>query len=69
MFITFTWNLDEQRIAFEAHVVVTENELKQVEVIKDKSKKLLETTFGILHSTLEFEHHIDASCDERLECI
>ncbi len=63
------WNLDEQRIAFEAHVVVTENELKQVEVIKDKSKELLEMTFGILHSTLEFEHHIDASCDERLECI
>jgi cobalt-zinc-cadmium efflux system protein len=63
------WHLDEHRIALEAHVVVIANELKQVEVIKDKLKELLNKTFGILHSTLEFEHHIDASCDERLEGI
>ena len=50
-------------------MVVIANELKQVEVIKDKLKELLNKTFGILHSTLEFEHYIDASCDERLEGI
>ena len=58
------WHLDEHRIALEAHVVVTANELKEVEVIKDKLKQLLKDKFNITHSTLEFEHHIDASCDE-----
>jgi cobalt-zinc-cadmium efflux system protein len=63
------WHLDEHRIALEAHVVVIANELKQAEVIKDKLKQLLKKTFGITHSTLEFEHHIDSNCDERLEGI
>ncbi len=58
------WHLDEHRIALEAHVVVTANELKEVEVIKDKLKQLLKDKFNITHSTLEFEHHIDANCDE-----
>ena len=58
------WHLDEHRIALEAHVVVTANELKEVEVIKDKLKQLLKDKFNITHSTLEFEHHIEANCDE-----
>ena len=58
------WHLDEHRIALEAHVVVTANELKEVEVIKDILKQLLKDKFNITHSTLEFEHHIDANCDE-----
>ena len=58
------WNLDEYRIALEAHVVVTADELKEVEVIKDKLKLLLKDKFNINHSTLEFEHHVDTSCEE-----
>ena len=58
------WHLDEHRIALEAHVVVTSEVFKEVELIKDRLKELLKNKFGITHSTLEFEHHIDANCDE-----
>jgi cobalt-zinc-cadmium efflux system protein len=50
------WNLDEHRIALEAHVVVATNELQEVEVIKRKLKKILKDRFKITHSTLEFEY-------------
>lgn len=58
------WYLDEHRIALEAHVVVTANELKEVEIIKDKLKQLLKEKYNITHSTLEFEHYIDTNCEE-----
>jgi len=58
------WNLDERRIALEAHVVVSSNQLKEVESIKEKLKHVLKKKFGITHSTLEFEHHIDTNCEE-----
>ena len=58
------WSIDEHRIAMEAHVVVTTNKLKEVEVIKVELKQLLKKQFNITHSTLEFEHHIDSNCDE-----
>ena len=47
------WNLDEHRIALEAHVVVDTNELQEVELIKAKLKKMLKDQFKITHSTLE----------------
>ena len=50
------WNLDEHRIALEAHVVVATNELQEVEVIKRKLKEILKDRFKIIHSTLEFEY-------------
>ena len=50
------WNLDEHRIALEAHVVVATNELQEVEVIKRKLKEILKDRFKITHSTLEFEY-------------
>jgi len=50
------WNLDEHRIALEAHVVVATNELQEVELIKAKLKKMLKDQFKITHSTLEFEY-------------
>ena len=50
------WNLDEHRIALEAHVVVATNELQEVEVIKRKLKEKLKDRFKITHSTLEFEY-------------
>ena len=58
------WNLDERRIALEAHVVVSSNQLKEVESIKEKLKHVLKKKFGITHSTLEFEHYIDTNCEE-----
>ena len=58
------WNLDEHRIALEAHVVVTSNELQEVEGIKENLKRVLKDKFKITHSTLEFEHHADTNCDE-----
>ena len=58
------WNLDEHRIALEAHVVVRAEELQEVEGIKDKLKGVLKEKFEITHSTLEFEHHMDTSCEE-----
>ena len=50
------WNLDEHRIALEAHVVVATNELQEVEVIKRKLKEILKDRFKITHSTLEFDY-------------
>ena len=58
------WNLDENRIALEAHVVVETEEFKEVENIKDKLKMLLKDKFNISHSTLEFEHLLDTNCEE-----
>ena len=56
------WNLDEYRIALEAHVVVTADKLQKVEAIKKKLKQVLKKKFEISHSTLEFEHHLDVNC-------
>jgi len=47
------WQLDENRIALEAHVVVQENE--GYEHIKMALKALLRDKFAIDHTTLEFE--------------
>ena len=58
------WNLDEYRVALEAHVVVTTNELQQVEFIKIKLKEMLKDKFKITHSTLEFEYYFDSDCNE-----
>jgi cobalt-zinc-cadmium efflux system protein len=49
------WQLDEQRNALEAHVVLQDWE--QMEGIKFELKKLLKKQFSIEHSTLEFEQH------------
>ena len=58
------WKIDEKRVALEAHVVVTANVLKDVELIKENLKLILKEKFKITHSTLEFEHYIDSSCEE-----
>ncbi|MBA58542.1 MAG: cation transporter [Gammaproteobacteria bacterium] len=56
------WNIDENRIALEAHVVVTSDELKEAELIKISLKKSLKQRFNITHSTLEFEHRLEKNC-------
>ena len=57
------WNLDENRIALEAHVVVTSDDFKKVELIKYRIKELLKNKFNISQSTLEFEN-LDTNCEE-----
>ena len=49
------WRLDEERVALEAHVAVTEHELQEIEGIKHRVKALLHDDFGIDHATLEIE--------------
>ncbi|MGD8427877.1 MAG: cation diffusion facilitator family transporter [Balneolaceae bacterium] len=49
------WRLDEHNILLESHVVIDEDNLKQMETIKASLKELLATQFDIHHSTLEFE--------------
>jgi len=49
------WRLDEHNILLESHVVIDEDNLKQMEDIKSHLKQLLSTEYNINHSTLEFE--------------
>ena len=57
------WNIDEHRVALEAHVVVSVSEFKEVELIKATLKKMLFIDFNVDHSTLEFEHHLEKKCE------
>lgn len=47
------WQLDEQRCALEAHVVIAD--AARLDDIKEQVKKALHDEFSIGHSTLEFE--------------
>lgn len=58
------WRLDEHNILLESHVVIDKNDMGQMESIKAALKDLLETTFGISHSTLEFEFE---PCEEHAQ--
>ncbi|MEX0608118.1 MAG: cation diffusion facilitator family transporter [Balneolaceae bacterium] len=49
------WQLDEQNILLESHIVIEKQDLEKMESIKTEIKKLLHDKFGIHHSTLEFE--------------
>ena len=48
------WQIDEHRIAMEAHVVI--NPDFNMDTIKVELKKMLQHKFHIDHSTLEFEY-------------
>lgn len=58
------WQLDEQRTSLEAHVVIDRDDVESMEQIKDTAKRRLAASFGIEHSTLEFELHGKAACEE-----
>ncbi len=60
------WKLDEHKNALEAHVVVGESSLADIEVIKARLKSLLHERFEIGHSTLEIE--IPGGCGEKGAC-
>ena len=49
------WQLDEQRSALEAHVLI--DDVEQMESLKAGLKQVLASRFDITHTTLEFELH------------
>lgn len=49
------WRLDEDNILLESHVVIDESDMNKMEQIKASLKELLDKSFEIHHSTLEFE--------------
>lgn len=62
------WQLDEQHIALEAHVVISRHNADEMEVIKKSVKSILKDEFDIAHSTLEFEfdeerNHENHTCE------
>lgn len=54
------WAIDEKQNALEAHVVVPDSHLGAVEALKARLKERLRDTYGISHTTLEFEHAAEA---------
>lgn len=58
------WELDEERVALEAHLVLEDEGLDALVRIKGEAKALLSGRFGIGHSTLEFEAPSEV-CDDR----
>ena len=49
------WQLPEQRLAIDAHVVVTVPNWPKAEAIRDHIEAILIHKFGVEHSTLEME--------------
>ena len=63
------WQLDEHTNALEAHIVVTRNNLEDIESIKVRIKQLLHEKFNTEHSTLEIvllQSH-DLECSGELQ--
>ena len=58
------WRLDESNILLESHVVIDESDMINMEMIKSSLKDLLNKSFNIQHSTLEFEFE---PCGEKVE--
>jgi len=58
------WRLDENNILLESHVVIDESDMLNMEKIKSSLKDLLNKSFNIQHSTLEFEFE---PCEEKVE--
>ncbi len=53
------WGIDEEQNALEAHVIVEVSELNEVEKLKYQIKEILDKSFNISHSTLEFEPNLN----------
>lgn len=49
------WQMQEHAAALDTHVVIETGSWERLEDIKDEIKRMLESQFGIVHSTLEFE--------------
>jgi cobalt-zinc-cadmium efflux system protein len=49
------WQMDENNILLESHVMINRDDARHIELIKDELKTMLRRNFDIHHSTLEFE--------------
>lgn len=61
------WQLDEEHLALEAHVVIDSDDMQDMEDIKLAVKDVLASRYAITHTTLEFERapcvaHAHAHC-------
>lgn len=60
------WQIDEHKIALEGHVVLS-GALEEMETVKQSLKKMLHDSYGVEHSTLEFETAQSAcNCEDRM---
>jgi len=50
------WELNEHDRSLEAHVVISESGYQDAEIIKSNIKEILNKSFQITHSTIEFEY-------------
>ncbi|UWG95923.1 cation diffusion facilitator family transporter [Dehalobacter sp. DCM] len=61
------WSLSAEVHAMTAHVCVRERDLKQNQELLHKLQHLLFEDFGIVHSTIQFEHTPCGSCFHQAE--
>lgn len=60
------WQLDEERLALEAHVVVTERDLGAADGLRRLIAERLRQNFGVEHATLQLEPAGDVQCGRSL---
>ena len=57
------WQLDDDRIYFEAHLVLSENHpVSDTHILTEKAKQLLISHFGISHTTFQYEYFQCEDC-------
>jgi cobalt-zinc-cadmium efflux system protein len=57
------WQLDDDRIYFEAHLVLAKNHpVSETHDITAKAKQLLNSRFGISHTTFQYEYALCENC-------
>ncbi|MBW8323530.1 MAG: cation diffusion facilitator family transporter [Prolixibacteraceae bacterium] len=58
------WQLDDDRIYFEAHLVLAENRpVSDTDQITESAKRLLNSRFGISHTTFQYEFALCKDCN------
>jgi cobalt-zinc-cadmium efflux system protein len=58
------WRLDDDQIYFEAHLVLAENRpVSDTHDITENAKRLLNSRFGISHTTFQYEYALCENCD------
>jgi len=57
------WQLDDDKVYFEAHLVLTQNlPVADTHEITQKAKQLLSSRFGIGHTTFQYEYLPEGEC-------
>ena len=58
------WQLDDDRVYFEAHLVLAENRpVSDTHQITENAKRLLNSRFGISHTTFQYEYFQCEGCN------